>query len=97
MRCFEAAEGWGLDRRALFESLAGSAGATASGQSLLDRIAAGLREAGVDDVESVDDVRGVGGDAVAALDELLLATRCRTLRHRPVAHARRAPGRDWSH
>ncbi len=74
----EAAESWGLDRRALFESLAGSAGATASGQSLLDRIATGLREVGVADVESLDDVRRVGGDAVAALDELLLAHGART-------------------
>ena len=42
----EAAVAWGLDPAELFEALAGAAGATASGDALLERIAAGLRAAG---------------------------------------------------
>jgi pyruvate,water dikinase len=67
----EAAEGWGLDRMELFESLAGTASATASADALLGRIAAGLRAAGRSTVDDLDEVRALGGDVEDALDELL--------------------------
>ncbi len=68
---FEAAAGWGLDRASLFEGLAGEAHATASGDALLARIMEGLRAAGRDRVDDLADVRALGGDACAALDELM--------------------------
>jgi phosphohistidine swiveling domain-containing protein len=67
-----ATRGWGLDPREMILALAGSAPASSSGERLLDRIAAGLREAGVDDVPSLAAVHRVGGDTAAALDELLV-------------------------
>jgi rifampicin phosphotransferase len=68
---FEAASEWGLDPADLLESLAGTASATASGEALLERIAAGVRAAGLSDVQHLDEIRALGGDAAAALDELL--------------------------
>lgn len=68
---FEAASGWGLDPAKLLESLAGTAYATSSGEALLDRIAAGIRAAGMLAFDDLDEVRALGGDTAAALDELL--------------------------
>ena len=67
----QAAAGWGLDLPALVRELAGQADAPTSAERLFDRIAAGLRAAGRDRVESLDEVRGVGGDAATALHDLL--------------------------
>ena len=50
----DAARGWGLDTAALYEALAGSAASTASGEALFERIAAGLRDAGVHDVVDLE-------------------------------------------
>ena len=66
-----AARAWGVDPRALLEALAGSAPATSSAELVLDRIAAALRAAGRTDPPDLDSIRDVGGDAAAALDELL--------------------------
>jgi phosphohistidine swiveling domain-containing protein len=74
----DAARGWGLDTAALYEALAGSAASTASGEALFERIAAGLRDAGVHDVVDLEQVRGVGGDVAGALDELALDIGWRT-------------------
>lgn len=67
----EAAQGWGLDPVAVLEALAGSADASSSAERLFDRIAAGLDVAGAPEVVDLDQVRAVGGDAAAALDELM--------------------------
>ena len=56
---------------AVLVALAGSATATSSAERLFDRIAAGLDAAGADELVDLDQVRAVGGDAAAALDELL--------------------------
>jgi hypothetical protein len=76
---FEAARGWALDAAALFEALAGEATATSSADALLARISTGLREAGRDTLDDLDEVRALGGDAAAALDELLLDYAWRSL------------------
>ena len=68
----EAAAAWGLDAEELFEALAGEARATSSGDALLRRIAAGIRGAGIDRLTDLDQVEAIGGDAAAALDELLM-------------------------
>jgi pyruvate,water dikinase len=68
----EAVGEWGLDPVAVLEALAGSAPASSSAERLLDRIAAGLDAAGVAEPADLDEVRAVGGDAAAALDELLV-------------------------
>jgi hypothetical protein len=67
----QAASAWDVDRAVLIEALAGQAEASTSAERLLDRIAIGLREAGRDGIDDLDDVRAVGGDAQAALDELV--------------------------
>ena len=77
----EAASAWGLDPAEVFEALAGEANATASGEALLGRIVAGLRAGGVDHVTELDDVVTIGGDASAALDELLVDYGWRCLGH----------------
>lgn len=82
---FEAAEGaaaagallqatgaWGLEPRAVVDALAGGSTASSSAERLLDRIAAGLRAAGVTEVGSLGTIHRLGGDAAAALDELLV-------------------------
>ena len=68
----QAAAGWGLDLPERWcEALAGQADASTSAEQLFDRIAAGLRAAGNEGIDSLDEVRDVGGDAAAALHELL--------------------------
>ncbi len=74
----EAARGWGLDTAALYEALAGSAASTASVEALFERIAAGLRDAGVHDVVDLEQVCGVGGDVADALEELTVDVGWRT-------------------
>jgi phosphohistidine swiveling domain-containing protein len=68
----QAAGGWGLDPRAVLLALSGSGMASSAGERLLGRIADGLRAAGVTDPNGLDAIRAVGGDAGAALDELLV-------------------------
>jgi phosphohistidine swiveling domain-containing protein len=103
----EAARGWGLDPVAVLMALAGSATATSSAERLFDRIAAGLDAAGADEVVDLDQVRAVGGDAAAALEELLVDYGWRvvnldltspTLAERPAAvlTAIRAARRGWT-
>ena len=65
-----AARDWDLDPRQLVEALAGQAEASTSAERLFDRIAEGLRAAGTHELDDLDDVRAVGGDAARALDEL---------------------------
>jgi phosphohistidine swiveling domain-containing protein len=67
-----AAAGWGLDPRAVIEALAGAAAAASSVERLLERIADGVRAAGGVTPESLEAIRALGGDAAAALDELLV-------------------------
>ena len=68
----QAAESWGLDRRAVLEALAGSSPASASAERQYERIAGALRTAGVHAPASLEDIRGAGPEANEALDELLL-------------------------
>ncbi len=65
-----AARDWDLDPRQLVEALAGQAEASTSAERLFDRIAEGLRTAGTHELDDLDEVRAVGGDAARALDEL---------------------------
>jgi pyruvate,water dikinase len=53
-------------------ALAGTSVASSSAERLLDRIAAGLREAGLGAPDDLDEVRALGGSTAAALDELVL-------------------------
>ena len=103
----EAAREWGLDPVAVLVALAGSATATSSAERLFDRIAAGLDVAGADELVDLEQVRTLGGDAAAALDELLtdygwrvvnLDLAAPTLAERPAAvlTAIRAARRGWS-
>ncbi len=68
----QAAVGWGLDPRRVLLALSGTSAASASAEQLLDRIAAALRAAGRTDPTDLASIRAVGGDAAAALDELLV-------------------------
>ena len=67
----QAAAGWGLDLPELVRELAGQADASTSAEQLFDRMAVGLRAAGNEGIDSLDEVRDVGGDAAAALHELV--------------------------
>ena len=66
-----ATGGWGLDPLAVIDALTGAATASSSVERLFQRIADGLRPAGVDPTDLAA-VRAVGGDVGAALDELLV-------------------------
>ncbi len=67
----QAAAGWDLDLPALVRELAGQADASTSAEQLFDRMAVGLRAAGNEGIDSLEQVRDVGGDAAAALHELV--------------------------
>jgi pyruvate,water dikinase len=67
-----AARGWGLEPRALLAALAGTSVASSSAERVLERIAGGLREAGREVPPTLEELRALGGDTAAALDELLL-------------------------
>jgi pyruvate,water dikinase len=67
-----AAPAWRLDPQEVLAALAGASSASSSAEGVIGRIASGLREAGATDPADLDQIRAVGGDAAAALGELLL-------------------------
>jgi pyruvate,water dikinase len=66
-----AARAWDVDPKAIILAFVGSSAATSSAEVLFDRVAAGLDEAGVPAITDLDEVRALGGDAAAALEELM--------------------------
>ncbi len=69
-RLVAACRGWGIEDADALALLAGSSPASAGSSAALHRIADACRAAGVDP-QSLDDIRGAGPDAAAALDEYL--------------------------